>query len=398
MNKILYIDAFSGISGDMFLGALIALGFDAAEVDSQMERLGIPARLVVERVTRSGITAVNLSVVDEQEQKHERNYGVIKAILEQKMSRGPARDMALLIFSLLAVAEAHVHGTSPDHVHFHEIGAVDSIVDIVGISLGLAALGPMKVVSSPLPLGRGFVKARHGVLPLPAPATVALLSGIPVEDAGIQGELVTPTGAAVVKAVAENFSGIPPMIIEKDGYGAGDRELPDRPNLLRLVMGRAVGHSLADEVEVITTHIDDMNPQLFDYVMSRLFEEGALDATLTPVIMKKGRPATMVTVIADPSKTQAIVDCIFSETSSIGLRIARERRVKLERRIETVHTQYGDIRVKVISDGSGNTTAAYPEYEDVRAAAQRHGISIDGAYRLIVGTIEAAFNKGKGRP
>jgi hypothetical protein len=268
------------------------------------------------------------------------------------------------------------------------VGAVDSIVDIVGAAVGLAALGPVRVVSSPLPLGRGFVTTRHGVLPLPAPATVELLSDVPVVDARIEEELVTPTGAAIVKAVAASFAGIPPMVIERSGYGAGDRELPDRPNLLRLILGRPTSQAdVGDEVEVITTHIDDMNPELYDYVMDRLFALGALDVVLTPVIMKKTRPATSLVVIAPVTECGAIIDAVLSETSTIGLRIHRERRVKLDRRTETIQTELGAVRVKVTFDGSGKAAGAYPEYEDVREAASRHHIPIDRAYRLIVGAI-----------
>lgn len=393
MDKILYIDAFSGISGDMFLGALIAAGVDATIVQDNIRRLGIGAELSVGRVKRNGIEAVNVSVVGGQKEEGERDYASIRKLIESRMSPGFARDTALMIFRLLAEAEGRVHGRAADHVHFHEVGAVDSIVDIVGAAVGLAALGSVQVISSPLPLGRGFVTTRHGVLPLPAPATVELLSDIPVIDAGIEQELVTPTGAAIVKAVVTSFSGIPPMVVERSGYGAGDRELPDRPNLLRLIVGRPSGATVGDEVEVITTHVDDMNPQLYDYVMDRLFALGALDVVLAPVIMKKTRPATSLVVIAPVSESGAIISAILSETSSIGLRVHRERRVKLERRIETIQTQWGDIRIKFTFDESGNCAGAYPEYEDVREAASRHGLSIDRAYRLIVGAITELSDK-----
>lgn len=390
MDTIVYIDAFSGISGDMFLGALIAAGLDAAVVTDEIDRLGIGAELSVTRIKRNGIEAVNVSVVSHAREEVERGYGAIKELLESRMSPGPARDTALAIFGLLAQAEGRVHGRSPDHVHFHEVGAVDSIVDIVGAAVGLAALGPAQVICSPLPMGRGFVGTRHGTLPLPAPATVELLSGVPVVESAIDEELVTPTGAAIVRAVAASFSGVPPMIIERSGYGAGDRELPDRPNLLRLIIGRPSHGAVGDEVEVITTHIDDMNPQLFDYVMDRLFALGALDVTLTPTIMKKSRPATALVVIAPVADSGAIIDAVLSETASIGLRVHRERRVKLDRRLETVQTELGAIRVKFTFDQSGGVTGAYPEYEDVRAAAERHQLPIDRVYRQIIGSIDKA--------
>ena len=393
MDIILYIDAFSGISGDMFLGALIAAGLDATVVRDEIRRLDIGAELSVDRIKRNGIEAVNISVLSAQKDEVERDYGAIKRLIESRMSPGYARDTALKIFGLLAHAEARVHGQDTDHVHFHEVGAVDSIVDIVGAAVGLAALGPVRVISSPLPMGRGFVSTRHGVLPLPAPATVELLSGVPVTDAGIEGELVTPTGAAIVKAVATSFSGVPPMRVERSGYGAGDRVLPDRPNLLRLIIGSPSSEGAGDEVEVITTHIDDMNPQFYEYVMERLFGLGALDVVLTPVIMKKGRPATALVAVCPIAESGRIVQAVLSETTSIGLRIRRERRVKLERRTETIETELGAIRIKVTFDESGNVAGAYPEFEDVRAAAQRHHVPIDRAYRVIVGAVDRA---GKG--
>jgi hypothetical protein len=393
MDRILYIDAFSGVSGDMFLGALIATGLDPAAVQDEIGRLGIGARLSVDRVSRNGIEAVNVSVVVEGKEKAERDYAGIRRLIESRMSPGRARETALGIFELLARAEGRVHGRDAEHVHFHEVGAVDSIVDIVGAAMGFEAIGPARVFCSPLPLGRGFVTTRHGVLPLPAPATTELLSGVPVVDAGVNEELVTPTGAAIVKAVVESFSGIPAMVIERSGYGAGDRELPDRPNLLRLIVGRSANPAVGDEVEVITTNIDDMNPQFYDYVIDRLFVLGALDVTLTPVIMKKGRPATALTVIAPVSEGEKIIDVILSETTSIGIRIHRERRVKLDRRLETVQTELGAIRVKFTIDRAGEPAGAYPEYEDVREAAARHHLSIDRAYRLIVSTLEGSSHK-----
>jgi uncharacterized protein (TIGR00299 family) protein len=396
MAKILYIDAFSGISGDMFLGALIALGLDAALVEQEVGRLGIRARVSVAKAKRNGIEATDVTVVDEEPDAVERDYAAIKDLLESRMTEGRARDTALSIFSLLADAEARVHGTTKEKVHFHEVGAVDSIVDIVGVSLGLAALEVGRVISSPLPLGRGFVKTRHGVLPLPAPATVLLLEGVPVVDAGVEGELVTPTGAAIVKTVADDFTGFPPMAVEATGYGAGDRELFDRPNVLRLVVGRQSDWALGDEVDVVTTHIDDMNPQFYDYVMGRIFGAGALDVTLSPVIMKKGRPATVLCALALPQATEAVVDCILSETTSTGLRIHRERRVKVGRVIETVSTELGEIRVKYTFDKTGGSAGAYPEYEDVRAAAESHGLPIDRAYRLIIGAVNDALKKRRG--
>jgi uncharacterized protein (TIGR00299 family) protein len=377
--------------------ALIATGLDPAAIQDEIDRLGVGAKIRVDRVKRNGIEAVNVSVQTDPAEKTERDYAGIRQLIESRMGPGPARNTALKIFELLARAEGRVHGREPDHVHFHEVGAVDSIVDIIGTSVGLAAIGAARVQCSPIPLGRGFVTTRHGVLPLPAPATAELLSDVPVIDAGIDEELVTPTGAAIVKAVADSFSGVPSMVIERSGYGAGDRELPDRPNLLRLIVGRSADPGVADEVEVITTNIDDMNPQFYEYVMDRLFSLGALDVMLTPVIMKKGRPATVLTVIAHVPESGQIIGAVLSETTSIGLRVHRERRVKLGRRVETIETELGAIRVKFTVDEAGKDTGAYPEYEDVREAAARHHLPIDRAYRLIVGMLEGSSHKGRRR-
>ncbi len=395
MGKILYIDAFSGISGDMTLGALISLGFDIGILTEELNRIGIVANPVVRNVKKSGISAIDFSLSYDEGKEVDRDYASIRKMLTDKMSSGHAKEVALEIFALLAEAEAEVHGEDIERVHFHELGAIDSIVDIVGVSLGFASLGLIKVVSGPVPVGKGFVQSRHGTLPVPAPATAILLKGIPVFNSGVDGELVTPTGAAILKAMVNDFGGIPNMIVDDIGYGAGDRNFNDRPNLLRLIVGSEAHPFLTDEVEVLTTHIDDMNPQFYDFVMERLFDAGALDVTLTPLIMKKGRSGIALTVISEPPKSHSIIDIILSDTTSSGLRIKREKRFKLDRWIEEVNTEFGTIRVKFTSDADGTLMGAYPEYDDVKKAAKSSELPILEVYRRLTVLLEKEHKIGQ---
>jgi hypothetical protein len=291
------------------------------------------------------------------------------------MAPGPAKDMALLTFARLAEAEAGVHGVEVDHVHFHEVGAVDSIVDIVGVSLAFAERGAPRTVSSPVPLGGGFVQTEHGRLPVPAPATIALLSGVPVYTGDVEAELTTPTGAALLVAMTDTFGRMPRMIPDGVGYGAGDREFEEAPNLLRIVTGTALSDERGDTVVVISAHVDDMNPQFYEPVVDRLFELGALDVTLTPTIMKKGRPAVVLTVICEREHRDVMTSLMLSDTTTIGLRFHEEQRIKHTRRIETLHTQYGDIRVKIAENGHGIITNIHPEYDDIKSAALKYRVS-----------------------
>lgn len=403
MGKAVYIDTFSGISGDMLLGALIDTGFDIEELRDEIDRFGIGAEIHVERVKRASIDAVNFTVSCGREQAISRDYDSIREMLEGKMYPSYGRDIALKIFALLAEAEAKVHGIDVGKVHFHEVGAVDSIVDIVGIGLGIASIGGSvggaRIFSGTVPLGSGFVETRHGKLPVPAPATMELLKGIPVKKADITGELVTPTGAAVLKAVVEDFGGIPDMIAQRVGYGAGDRTFENAsggnspPNLLRLIVGEEADPYLdnpyqEDEVLILTTNIDDMNPQFYEVIMDRLFEEGALDVTLTPLIMKKGRPGTELTVITEPQRGIKMTEIILSESTSSGVRYRKEKRFKLKRWTEEVETTLGPVKVKFTADRDKKILGARPEYEDIKAISKRSGISIDEIYRLVIVDLE----------
>ncbi len=401
MTKVIYIDTFSGISGDMLIGALIDVGFDIEKLREEIDRIGINAVLHVERVKKGGIEAVNFTVSYDQKKEKPRNYKTIRGMLEEKMAPSFGKDIALKVFMLLAEAEAKVHGIDVDDVHFHEVGAVDSIVDIVGVGLGFQSINSMssmratKILCSAVSIGSGFVMTQHGKLPVPAPATMELLKGIPVEDSGILGENVTPTGAAVLKGVVEKFGGIPSMVPEKVGYGAGDKTFENRdkggnpPNLLRLVVGdenlQSSDHSfLEDEVLVITTNIDDMNPQYFEVIMEKLFRAGALDVTLTPLIMKKGRPGTELTVITDPESGLKMTEIILKESPSSGVRYKKERRYKLKRWIEKVETTFGPVNVKFMADVENKILRVSPEYEEIKAISKKSGLPIGEVYRLVI--------------
>jgi uncharacterized protein (TIGR00299 family) protein len=399
VGKIVYIDTFSGISGDMLLGALIDAGFNVDLLTEEIKRIGIGAGLNVERIRRGSIDAVDFKVSCDGSKEKPRDYRKIRGMLKEKMSPGAGKDIALKVFAILAEAEAKVHGIDTEDVHFHEVGAVDSIADIVGAGLGLASLGPAKFVSGPVPLGTGFVDTRHGKLPVPAPATMELLRGIPVRKTDVVGELVTPTGAAVLKAVVDDFGGIPDMIVEGIGYGAGDRVFKCEgggsapPNLLRLIVGAEGSAALQgayqeDEVVVITTNIDDMNPQFYEPIMERLFGAGALDVTLTPLIMKKGRPGTELTVMMEPVDCLAMTEIVLSESTTSGVRYRRERRLKLKRWIEEVETSLGPVRVKFTTDTQNKLFGAHPEYEDIKAISRKSGLPVKEVYRIVVLDIE----------
>lgn len=395
MGRILYMDAFSGISGDMTLGALLSLGFDINVLREEIKALGLDAEIEAIKVFRNGIGAMDFSVSEENTDRVKRDYAEIKGLLEEKMTNGQGKDIALEIFRHIAEAEAKIHGKEIEDVHFHEVGAIDSIVDIVGVGLGFSYLSPSRIVSGPVPLGRGFVSSMHGRLPVPAPATVQLLRGIPVYDSGIEGELVTPTGAAILKTLVDDFSGIPPMQILDSGYGAGKRSLSKKPNLLRLILGEehAVSQTPGfdtDEVDVLTTNIDDMNPQIYDFVLEKLFSAGALDVTLNPIMMKKGRPGTVLTIISNPEKSGELMEIVLSNTTATGIRQRTERRLKKKRWTGKVDTTFGTIRVKYIATSNGGMARTYPEFDDVRRAAEKSGLPIIEVYQKIAIELDGA--------
>jgi uncharacterized protein (TIGR00299 family) protein len=426
--RIAYLECFSGMSGDMFLGALIDAGVPPRVLEDAVAALGVDARLGISRVVRSGISATKVNVwVDGEKDlpreeywakqnvarapspphpdhdhehhdhkhssehearaeapaphghSHGRGLSEIREIIGKAGISDTARKTAIAIFEALGAAEAKIHATSIEKVHFHEVGAVDAMVDIVCAAVGAEALGVDKVICSPLNVGGGTVKCAHGTFPVPAPATVELLKDAPVYSSGLQAELVTPTGAAIVKTLAAGFSAFPEMRIEKSGYGAGSREFPGHPNVVRLTIGEAASvlaaKTASEIVTVLEANLDDLNPQVFGYVLDRLLEVGALDAFATPVQMKKNRPGTLLTVLCKPEDASKLTQLIFTETTTLGVRRRDEVRQSLARRWENVRTPWGEVRIKIASM-NGTVTNYAPEYEDCRRIAAEYHVPL----------------------
>jgi len=401
--KIAYLDAFSGVSGDMTVGALLDLGLPLARVREAIAALGLDGVAVdVERVARSGIGATKFHVRvhgehPDQPRHHShhhdhvhRPYRDIRELLARSALPERVRANALAIFARLAEAEGRVHGVPPDDVEFHEVGALDAIVDVVSACLGFDHLGVDAIHAGPLPLGQGLARSAHGPLPVPPPAVVELLRGRPVRLEDGPCELVTPTGAAIVAALARPEP-VPELRIAAVGYGAGDRVLDDRPNLLRIVVGEPVVDAGADDVVVLEATIDDMSPQLYEHVLERLLAAGARDAFLVPVVMKKSRPATMLRVLAAPGDRERLATIVFAETTTIGLRWVTERRIVLAREETRVETPWGAVRVKVARAPDGTVNIA-PEFEDCRRIATEKQVALKAVHQA---AMAAALRAGK---
>lgn len=412
--RIAYLDCFSGISGDMFLGALVDAGVSPKLLVEAVAALSIGARLEISRVMRSGIAATKVDVFCQGEKdmprevfwerqshsahehahehspgdsrhelapphthEHGRSLTAIREIIAKAAIGGIAKATAIRTFEMLGAAEAEIHNTSIEKVHFHEVGAVDAMVDIVCAAVGAEALGVDEWVCSPLNVGGGTVKCAHGTLPVPAPATLKLLADAPVYSSGPRVELVTPTGAAVVKGLAARFAPFPAMKIEKSGYGAGSRDFPDHPNVLRVTIGEAGGAAatLSDKITVLEANLDDLNPQVLAYAMERLLSEGALDVFSAPVQMKKNRPGAVLTVLAKPEDADRLAKLIFVETTTLGIRRREEQRQTLSRRWENVQTNWGPVRIKIASM-NGTVSNYAPEYEDCRALAEANHVPL----------------------
>jgi|YNPNPStandDraft_1061719.scaffolds.fasta_scaffold00209_13 uncharacterized protein (TIGR00299 family) protein len=377
---ILYIDAFSGASGDMILGALLDMGVPREVLEAELGKLPVERfGLTAAKEARHGIHGTRVRVEVREEAPGHRSMGEIRALLLQAGLDPAVRDLALRVFQRLAEAEGRIHGVAPDAVTFHEVGALDSIVDIVGAAAGIRWLRPGRVVCSPLPLGRGFVPGSHGVLPVPAPATLEILRGVPVSEGGGEGELVTPTGAAIIAEIAGDFGPLPPMRIQGLGYGVGQRDLPHRPNLLRLILGEGEPGSLREDW-VLEANIDDMNPEFCEHLAERLMSQGALDVSWSPLTMKKGRPGLLLRVLSEPHRRDAMAEIILRESTSIGVRFLPVLRRCLERRHEVAETPWGPVRIKV-SHAGGEVLNALPEYQDCREIATRTGLPIKEVYQ-----------------
>ncbi len=421
--RIAYLDCFSGISGDMFLGALVNAGVSPKLLEDAVTALDIGARLEISRVMRGGISATKVNVHTggdkdllhevvpkqhvhdhEHDHEHEHSHGhhhhdepvptqdnhehargltEIRAIIDKSAISKTAKATAIRIFEALGEAEAEIHNTPIERIHFHEVGAVDAMVDIVCAAVGAESLAVEEWVCSPLNVGGGMVKCAHGTLPVPAPATLKLLRDAPVFSSGPQVELVTPTGAAIVKTLCNRFASFPTMKIERAGYGAGSKEFPDYPNLLRLIIGEADATDRAntlpsaspDEISVLEANLDDLSPQVLAYAMERLLAEGALDVFSVPVQMKKGRPGALLTVLAKMEDADLLTKLIFDETTTLGVRRRKEQRQTLARRWESVNTTWGPVRIKIASL-NGSVSNYAPEYEDCRTLAEAQRVPL----------------------
>jgi pyridinium-3,5-bisthiocarboxylic acid mononucleotide nickel chelatase len=382
--KTLYFDCFAGASGDMILGALISAGVEPQPLIAQLELLGVSGwQLAFERVDRSGISATHARVHTAHEHAHRHLSDILRIINESRLTDG-VKDRAARIFSLLAEAEARVHNEPVETIHFHEVGALDAIIDVCGAAIGFELLGIERFVSSPLRVGTGMIEMAHGRFPIPPPAVAELLKGKPVYAGDIEGEFVTPTGAAIISAVCDNFGPLPPMKIAASGYGAGTRDHQSFPNALRVFVGETEDRAAsADEtLLMIETNVDDSSPQVLGYVMDRAFEMGALDCYLTHTQMKKNRPGLLVSILCRPSEREKFLQMIFAETTTIGARSYEVARRALARETVRVETQFGPIDVKVAYPNGVSANAnidavnAMPEFEQCRAAASKAGVPL----------------------
>ncbi len=383
--RIAYFDCFSGISGDMALGALVDAGADFGALKEGLAALGIGGyEIAAEKVAKNGIASTSVSVIvggHEAERQHTRAFSEIRRIIDgSELSEG-VKSRSVAIFRRLGEAEATIHDTDIEEIHFHEVGAVDAIVDIVGACICLELLGIDAVHASAVPTFHGMAHTAHGTFPLPAPATVEILKHVPWRKLDIDGEIVTPTGAAILAELADRFGDMPPMSVESIGYGAGKKDF-DIPNVLRVMIGETVSRQPCrestgecKEVAVIETNIDDLSPQLYDSVMDRLLASGALDVYLTPIQMKKNRPATLLSVMCAPDDVDKMSAILFEETSTIGVRIDMRTRICLPREVISVDTQFGPMRVKV-ARSNGEVVNVQPEYEDCKSAAAQHGVGV----------------------
>jgi len=389
--NVLYLDTFSGISGDMMLGLLVDLGIPLAEIEQELKRLPVSGyHLKATPEQRHGIGGTRIEVVCEEGQPARTWNGIDRLLSESALSRG-AIDLSRKIFRILGEAESRVHQIPLDQVHFHEVGAVDALVDIVGAAVGLEQLAAERIVCSPLPLSSGLTQASHGSIPLPAPATLEILRGCPVRPAGSNRELVTPTGAAIARAIAE-FGPLPAMVPDRIGYGVGGWQLEDRPNLLRGVFGRAeCGDGFEqDTAVVLETHIDDMSPELLGSLLDKLMSEGAWDAGFTPLQMKKNRPGVRVTVVAPPQMRTVLSRLLLRESTANGVRSYDTSRLKLRREIRTCTCSLGEAQVKLAFDGDALLRIT-PEHASCAALAEKTGRSLAEVYRIITTAANRQF-------
>ncbi len=393
MSRLVYFDCASGASGDMLLGAVVDLGLPVEWFREELSRLPLAGYSIeAGRVSRAGLAATKVDVLASAPDTTHRHLRHIVDILDRSTLATAVKEKAAALFRRLAEAEAAVHGSSPESVHFHEVGALDSIVDIVGGVIALRWLGAARFVSSPLNVGTGTVTMSHGTFPVPPPATASLVTGVPVYGAG-EGELLTPTGALLVTGHATEYGPLPPLRIEKAGHGAGSRDTKGRPNVLRLIVGEETGRGGDGRILVLETELDDASPQLLGPLIERLLEAGAVDAFFTPVQMKKGRPGVLVSVLAPPARREAIEELLFRETTTLGVRRQEWDRTVLERESASVATAYGTVRIKIGRRGVV-VYNAWPEFEDCQRLAAEAGVAV----KEVLAAAVAAWRAGAGKP
>ena len=393
-TKVAYFDCFSGASGDMILGALLDAGLELSALAEQLEKLGLEGyELKAEKTSRLGFAGTKFEVLvaerghdEESGHHHERHLGDIRSMIQASSLGDSVKGRSIAVFERLAEAEATVHGKEPDEVHFHEVGAVDSIIDIVGAAIALELLGIEEVICSPLRTGTGYVECRHGRLPVPAPGTAELLKGYPVAPTDVPAELTTPTGAAILTTLAAGFGPCPQMQVGSVGYGAGRRETEPIPNLLRVFIGERSDRYLTDTAIVIETNLDDMSPELIGHLAQKLLDLGALDVYSVPIYMKKGRPGVLLSVIAEPQDASRLEEAVLLESTSFGVRKYEVQRQKLAREHVTVATEYGEARVKLGKIG-GEVKKAAPEYEDCKKLADERGVPLREVYRAVMAAL-----------
>lgn len=386
--RVAYLDTLSGISGDMTLAALVDAGADPSRIERLLRTLGLPElELRFSSTHRGGFRALRLDVEHPPEHAH-RHLSDITAMIDRSELSPRARQLAKRIFTRLGEAEAKVHGTTLEAVHFHEVGAIDSIADIVGIAIALDELGIERIVSAAPPTGTGTVRIAHGLVSVPAPATAELLRGVPLRESHVELELTTPTGAAVLAALADGFGPMPSMTIDRIGYGAGHRDLPEQANLLRVLIGSGTGETGHDEVAVLESNIDDATGEQLGFAIERLWEAGALEVYTTPVAMKKNRPGVLLTVLCQPVQRERIEDILFTHTGSLGIRRQLMLRRKLHREVVRVETPLGEARAKLAWHGSREPSVA-PEYEDCKRLSLESGTPLAQVFQLVVRSVHA---------
>ncbi|HEX9263259.1 MAG TPA: nickel pincer cofactor biosynthesis protein LarC [Candidatus Binatia bacterium] len=374
--RVAYGDLIGGVSGDMFVAALLDLGLSLNQLRSQLRRIPtLKFELNTVRKTVHSIRAMQFQVICPEHETSPRSWKQIRNLIKRAKLATEIKTTGIAVFTRLAQAEAKIHGVAIDNVHFHEVGATDSIVDIMAAAIGIHELGIETFAFSRIPLGRGVTRSMHGPLPVPGPATLELLKGLPVVGIDVESETVTPTGAAIVRTLGNSFGDQPPMTMEKIGYGSGQKVFASRPNLLRLVMGDNHAAWQQEKMLVLETNIDDMSPQFYDLVIDRLFAAGARDVFLTPIQMKKNRPATLLCVIAEARDREKLAEIIFQETSTIGIRSYPVTRMILKRHSTKVKTRFGEVAVKIVELPNGSKRAA-PEYDDIRRLAAANKLPI----------------------